>query len=284
MPLYTLVVFILLTVVAIGSHFVLRESLFDLLKQAGQWMLFMEPDVNKVGSTRLIIYGVQWSLAFEWMFYCSLPILGALFFRIRMSALTIILASVFLVIFLYIIFEFYDFRAWNGMIQFLGGLPAAFLSKNEKLRRICSKTWMSFLLLFLFVIILLYYPSSFSPIPFLIITVLFTGIACGNDLFGILSHRTCRLLGQISYSIYLLHGLVLFTMFYFIIGFNNIANLTIIPYWGVICLCTMPLVIVTSLTFYFVEKPGIDSAKRVTEKVRRFFSYAPSATLPKADG
>ena len=35
-------------------------------------------------------------------------------------------------------------------------------------------------------------------------------IACGNDLFGILNVSGLRLMGMVSYSVYLLHGVSLF--------------------------------------------------------------------------
>lgn len=283
MPLYTVVVLILFTMVAIVSHFMIRESLPDLLTHAIQWMFFMEPDINQVRQTRLIIYGVQWSLAFEWMFYCSLPILGALFFRIRSSLTTILFSSFFLVIFLIIIFKVYDFRAWNGLLQFLGGLPAALLSKNKKVRALCSKSWMSAIWIVGFVFALIYFYDSIQIVHFIFISILFTGIACGNDMFGLLTTKICRQLGQISYSIYLVHGLVLFTTFYFVIGFNNITKMSLTKYWSIICLCTIPLIIVTCITFRFVEKRGIDSAKKITDRIKRLFDYESPSSLPKAD-
>jgi peptidoglycan/LPS O-acetylase OafA/YrhL len=272
MPLYGFAMVILFLNVVILSHFVVRESFPDLLKHAGQWLLFMEPDINKVGGTRLIIYGVQWSLAFEWMFYCSLPLLGLFFFKIRTPVLTILLASIFLIVFLVIIFGWYDFRAERGMVQFLGGLPAAFLARNERVRKIASSIWLSFVFILLLCYVLFFYESIFTPLPFLCMTLIFTGIACGNDLFGVLTLKACRLLGQVSYSIYLLHGLVLFTTFNYIIGFNNVTRMSVFTYYGTICVCAVALATVSSFTFNFVERRGIDSAAGITNKLRRIFS------------
>ena len=226
MPLYGAVILFLLWMVALLSGFVARESPMKLFTEAAQWLLFMEPNVNGFPSTRLIIYGVQWSLAFEWMFYCSLPLFGRIFFRIRVPIVTLLIATLGLVIFLRIIFVFYPTEEWWRMCQFLGGIPAAFLARNAKAKKWCSAGWLSILFVILLVLVVSWYHSIFDWIPFLCISLFFTCIACGNDLLGLLSLKVCRLLGQVSYSIYLLHGLVLYITINLIVGIDNVAKLS----------------------------------------------------------
>ena len=115
------------------------------------------------------------------------------------------------------------------------------------------------------------YPLIFSFVPLVCMTVVFIGICCGNSLFGLLTSKPCRQLGQISYSIYLLHGLLLFINFYFALGGGQAAQFTILQHWITICICSIFVVILCSFSYYYIEKPGIESPTGLTRKIRGFF-------------
>jgi len=53
-------------------------------------------------------------------------------------------------------------------------------------------------------------PFHLPPLPLTMMTFVFAAIAYGNSLFGLLTHLYPKTLGQVSYSIYLLHGIALF--------------------------------------------------------------------------
>lgn len=271
MPIYILALFILVLIIAFLSHFSLKESPQNLVRQISQWILFMEPNINNIQGTKYINSGVQWSLTFEWVLYCSLASIGCLFFRIRTPLITIISTIIFLVIFLIIIQKYYPFREWEKASAFLPGIIGAILVRNEKVKRFCSNERNTLFLIVVPAIILLYYPTMFAPIPYLCVTIIFISIACGNTIFGILTMKSTLLLGQISYSIYLLHGFILFLTFIFIINPNKAEKLPIPIYWGIICICTIAVTVICSLTYHFVEKPGIDRALTVVIRVKQIF-------------
>lgn len=56
-------------------------------------------------------------------------------------------------------------------------------------------------------------------------------MACGNTLFGALGSAVSRTLGEITRSIYLLHGKVLYCLFTFILPRPGAAQLTPLGHW-----------------------------------------------------
>jgi peptidoglycan/LPS O-acetylase OafA/YrhL len=157
------------------------------------------------------------------------------------------------------------------MSPFLGGIVAAFLVRNEKIRRFCAKPWVTPLAMLSLYLALTWSRTIFEPMPFLFITFFFVCVACGNSLFGVLTFRLCRLLGQVSYSIYLLHCLTLFVLFYFVFGFDAAAHLSYLGYWTTVSVGTIFLVILCGFTYTYIEKPGIDHAESITRRVNRLF-------------
>ena len=78
-----------------------------------------------------------------------------------------------------------------------------------------------------------------------------------------------RKLGQITYSIYLTHGIVLFVVFRYLIGFKLVAKLTEIEYWGVIALCIFPIIFISQLTFKHIERPFINLRTKNNHKITK---------------
>jgi len=86
-------------------------------------------------------------------------------------------------------------------------------------------------------------------------------IAAGNDMFGLLSHRLMRYLGMVSYSLYLLHGLVLFSCFRFVLGFDRARSVSPLGHWLIVGGCALVLVPLCTLTYYWIEKVGLGKKK-----------------------
>ena len=96
----------------------------------------------------------------------------------------------------------------------------------------------------------------------LVVTLVFTLIALGNDIFGLLKINALKVLGEISYSIYLLHGIVLYVMIDLVLGRDFVKGLTVLEYWLMIFGLTPILVIICTLTFKYIEKPFINKGKK----------------------
>jgi len=53
----------------------------------------------------------------------------------------------------------------------------------------------------------------YTPLNRILVALLFVMLAGGYDFGGILRHRGMKMLGDMSYSIYLMHGVVLYSVF-----------------------------------------------------------------------
>jgi len=256
MPLYIFVVLLVFIVVGVLSGFVLRTSIVHIMAQLVKWVFFIEADVNGVAGTKRAVAGVVWSLAYEWLFYCSLAVVGWGIYRIRTSARTLVMSGLFFLLFLAIILVYYPDDMLRRLLPFAGGIAAAYLVRKDLVRRYCSGRWASVVILLLMGVVFLY-PDLSHVVPFLCISLVFIMIASGNDLFGLLSHRLTRYLGMVSYSFYLLHGLVLFVCFRFVFGVERARSFSPLGHWMIVGGCALVLVPLCTLTYYWIEKVGV---------------------------
>ena len=248
-PMYLFSIACVFAVAIAVTGFELREPATTLALQALTWLSFgfANPDeLNGLGRSAIINGGVQWSLAYEWLFYLFLP-LGLIFARGPGFILIAVVASACIQAFSSTALE------WN----FVFGALAAVLAAEHRLP--AARIWNSKLVALLVVgaIVLLF--SMFDrgyglPQAALLFSAFFC-IANGNDLFGLLTCRAARLLGAVSYSIYLMHAIVLFVVLRVVDRFAPIANMAPGNYWAVVAGCGIALVVICSVTYRWVEHP-----------------------------
>ncbi|MDX7952947.1 acyltransferase [Lichenihabitans sp. Uapishka_5] len=176
------------------------------------WIFFQSTDIAGYPATNLIDAGVHWTLAYEWTFYLALPLLAFAWTKLRFEAWALFLLSVaaLLVARLNPVLPplqglFVAPFALGGLVGEIGRLPA--------IRRHAAG-WMGTLVCaFAALTLFLSCDNPYSVFSYLILLFVFAPIACGNTLFGLLRTRTMLMLGEISYSLYMLHGLVLFGIY-----------------------------------------------------------------------
>lgn len=91
------------------------------------------------------------------------------------------------------------------------------------------------------------------------IGILFVSVCCKSDLFGLLKSNGLIFLGDISYSIYLVHGFILYLLFtYFdVYNFNGVGR---IQFYSILPFVMAIVVLVSSITYRYVEKPFLGKA------------------------
>ena len=267
-PLYLFALMLLVIVVAWLSNFSLVDPPIKLLNGLARWASFTtlgNPDLNGVKDTSRIVASVIWTLPYEWFFYISLP-LFALPFRMPSPRLYVILGA------MGIVGAVLCNKTEPAIISwFASGAVAAFLVRSKFFRSIAVLKVSALLAITCVVIAVSCCRSVHHLKALVLLSVAFTIIACGNSLFGLLTNAVSRTLGEMSYSIYLLHGIVLFVAFNLIIGPIHAATFSALEHWSVIAICSPLLVFASFTTFRLIEAPAMRSTPYVTDRIHLCF-------------
>lgn len=156
---------------------------------------------------------------------------------------------------------------WH-LLSFAGGVTAALLVRFEWFCQLASKRISSFVLLASIGVTVILFLSPHAPVPLLLLSLSFALIAGENTMFGALSSEVSRTLGEMVYSIYLLHGGMLFVFFKFLVGFDRATLLSVSTHWLLVILMTPVLVSLCFVTFRFIERPAMQSTAAVTKWIR----------------
>lgn len=113
------------------------------------------------------------------------------------------------------------------------------------------------------------FDTAYRIPPLLQLTVIFCLIACRASLFGLLTSKTARQFGELAYSIYLLHGIVLFVAIHFAVGVSTVAAMSPVEYWILIAALVPVLLGATVVSFRLIETPGLGLASWIIAHKRR---------------
>ncbi len=264
-PLYLVMIVALWFIALASAGFVLRVPIRTAVTTTARWLSFTilgTPPLNGFPETNTALAGLVWSLPYEWWFYATLP-LAAMLFRPRQPwvwlAFSIVLAGTG---------ARWALSPFGREItaSFIGGIVAAYAVRNDRCRQFAAGPTAAV------VCALALFAASRTDTAFhwpalACLTLAFVIIACGNSLFGILDWRVSRVLGEMGYSLYLLHGLVLFVAFRWIVG-EAAGTLSVGEHWMVVFVCAPALVAICYATFNLIEWPAMSSAGPVTAWLR----------------
>jgi peptidoglycan/LPS O-acetylase OafA/YrhL len=257
--MYYVSIAFLILFVFIATDWKLEVGFFSLLHSLIDWGIFAITNQSKVNgfqNTTIINAGVVWSLPFEWLFYFGLPIF-ALFLRKKTPQVYVLAGILVLMGYLYLHRNIHI----SYILSFIGGAIAAYLVKYKPGFKINSY-WANILILICLFGIVQFSTADNHFCKFLIATA-FILIAYGHNLFGILHYKSVKFLGEICYSTYLIHGLILFATFYFGIGLKTAKSFSPTQYCTVIFLITPLVVIFSFLGYRYIEKPFMNLAKKI---------------------
>ena len=245
-PMYAMSVLMVLLVIATVSGFALHTSPVALARELRPWLSFGFMDtgaVNGVAEARYV-NAVYWTLAFEWAFYLALPLL-ALFARGWGAAALV--AAVLL------------FGTQSPIVfNFLFGALAAWTVHRRLLEGRLRSPWLTALpLLSLGAYFAL--PGGNGLPHSLALFGFFIFVVHGTSLFGLLRTRAAKVLGTISYSIYLTHCIALFATVHAVDRLVPIRTLDGGQYWMLAALAAAGCVLLSAVTYRYVEHPFIHS-------------------------
>lgn len=255
-PLYLLVLSFISLVIFLSGGFE-QLNYPDVLYDYLLWFVFLGGDINSFSGTNLIIAGVDWTLRYEWFFYLLLPIIT--FFIYRVLGVVFLLVSFF--IFLFFSPVVFGLNSKYFILFYIGGGVAFLLYKftwcMPSQDFLNSKRFSFFLVLLIYIV--LTYENSMGVIHMFLMGLLFFCIAAGSSIFGVLNLKYSILLGEISYSIYLLHGLVLYLFFVF---FVDPKSFTVLQYSYFMPVVALIVVLLSVVSFKYIEMPFISLGRK----------------------
>jgi peptidoglycan/LPS O-acetylase OafA/YrhL len=294
-PMYLLAVGLMLTIVAWRTSFALREPLWTVLAAALHWLALglapLQPDVNGYRGTGLILAGVTWTIFVEWLFYGSLWLMAGIargMWPLRFASGGFLLCLLVLVIAAASSMAISGAQLTPALVvgmlatvvaSFFSGMIAACLVRHRARPRVpaCAA---SLLALACLAVVFLAFDNMLGPIQIVLVSAFFYLVCDGSTLFGLLSTRPARRMSAMSYSIYLMQGLVLTTVFA-VPQIRDFAMTGAVQYWLVGGLCALLLVLVSAGTYRLVEKPAITQGRRVRSKLADFISIREASILRK---
>ena len=266
-PLYWLVV-VYVVAVALFSTAGAPINWGEVGNQVLSWVLFQQQDIHGFHNTWMSIAGVNWTLIYEWTFYFLLPLLAALYLLARRSRwVTALLVAAGLFVTLQG-FNLFTLTSSGSFLYFiLGGLTYSW-GQNPRLKgliKAASHPAAVAIPVVALTVLLVFYPEAYGLPQALLMFLVFAPIAWGCSLGGLLKIRPIRLLGEISYSVYLLQGVVLYLAFTVLwpTFFTRPRSVEVV--FTSLLASGVVLILLSTLTFRFIEAPFIRWGKRVAE-------------------
>ena len=256
-PLYIFALILITITVAFRSNFELNVDFISLVKQYLRWFGFHGGMINNYSETKIVIAGVDWTLKYEWLFYFSLPCIALL---MKYGKFWVVGAS-FVSVLLFIFPISFGSISSVFFILFAVGGCSAYISNRFQGKINLVKSRMASISCLSLIVASLFYPYTLDLFHILLISVFFILVVLGNDMFGLFSLKQSVFLGEISYSIYLLHGIVLYMLF----SVFNVVDLSKVElniyslFMPFIC---MLVVVISSMTFSLIENPSISFGRK----------------------
>ena len=191
--------------------------------------------------------GIHWTLHFEWVFYLLLPF-TALVLRGRWWKLLVVPIGIIT----------FMLPGWGYWIIFYFGVLAAHIVHEYPRMEIAKRKWFGIIPI---LGVMLVYVMSYKPysVPqYAVSLIVLLSFIYGNSLFGLLKTRAAIFLGTISYSVYLMHGIVLYAVLGLTHVFVPVASLGAYTFWSLILLSGLLTVLVSAWTYRYVEHPFLE--------------------------
>lgn len=247
-------------------------------KALAMWVTsYAEPPLFGFADAGLINAAVLWSLWYEWIFYFAVLPLAALLrdlTRARLPAWGLPLAL--LVIGLVLGPMIARPRILYYLPLFALGMVALDLAEHPRARRWLAAPGMALVVAGLVALALARAPLPFPPPQLFAYALFFACAAAGNRFGGLLAAKGSVVLGECSFGLYLIHGIVLFTLFTFVLPAGAPVTLA----YAALPAAAVIAVVVSALAHLAIERPGMRLGKRLA---RRLGSRPVPGGRPAAD-
>ncbi|CAN5576358.1 acyltransferase [soil metagenome] len=198
------------------------------------------------------VAGVTWSLKYEWIFYGVLPLLIGLRHPRWITMMVIG----------YVVYFISTTHGWihkpfGPSFNLIGGMAVAQIQHSGALSRIAWRSrWMSCVGLLILIAMPIALDRGVPILLFPLTTTLFLIIVKGNSFFGVLTSPGPKAVGTISYSVYLLHGMVLYLANPLLGRLTGPDSVTL--YWLALSGVGLVAVAISAVTYRWIEHPFIE--------------------------
>jgi peptidoglycan/LPS O-acetylase OafA/YrhL len=247
-----------------GFHLVV--PLWQLALSFVEWLAFGLPmgagnSINGIADVTSLGAGVFWSLQMDWVFYILL--LGLVWFTRRRWRLALVIVPTAII---YMVMRPNQVQ-YHGALGRFGAFLTFFLwcFCFGMVGSVIKSKWpewpwartrsASALAVLIYVVLLCFMPPIWGRQNSLLIFPLFMLIAYGTDIFGLLSTPAAVFMGRISYSVYLFHALVLFSVVQALGPHLPIAQMGWLRFWLTISPIGLLAIGVATLSHRWIEMP-----------------------------
>ncbi|MGR5946084.1 acyltransferase family protein [Enterobacter sp. C4G1] len=213
-PLYIVVVLfsIFYVMLTVKTPF----DIYPYIRVSFYWLtfdFFGTPNINGFPLSKSIVAGVFWSLSYEWMFYFLIPAFSV-FAVSKKSSMFIVCMMLAILAFIYGVNIEIGLWPQIHVLCFIIGAACAHIYKFYPgfIKKLKSPVFSVIAVAALGVCIYLF-DTPYSHVPTILIGIAFMIISSGNSILGFLKTRSMKILGTISYSVYLLHGIIYTVLF-----------------------------------------------------------------------
>ncbi len=246
-PMYLFSAAIVTLLALIASDFDFSRPIL-LARNVLSWFTLGIETTTSVNSVSIIPFnaGIHWTLHFEWIFYLVLPIAALVLTKTPLRFVAV-------PIFAYVLLS--PYRGY-WMIFFFGIAAAHIIERYPSMPWLKDKLAGMVPVVGLAVVYFMNY-KPYSVGQYFVTLLVLLCFIYGNSLFGLLRTVGAKFLGAISYSIYLLHGIILHLVLVSVNHFFPIISLSPLAYWSFISLAGVITVLVSAFTYQYIEYPFI---------------------------
>jgi peptidoglycan/LPS O-acetylase OafA/YrhL len=236
---------------------------FGYLIGAATWISGKEVDLLSHPISLRINAGVLWSIRLEWLFYLIvLPGSAVAIDILRSHRLPTWIVPLGLLM-LTFVFRLAGFHFGHASIRFVSlfavGMLAFEVQSRPGIRSLLANRINAIPAIAALVIGMAFAPTPYGVIALPLYAFFFACVACGNSLGGFLQTKGALVLGECSFGIYLLHGIVIFGLFE---TFRSaFAARPIDDFPAILPLIAILVVALTGATYLAIERPAMAKGK-----------------------
>ncbi len=205
------------------------------------------------GMERTHLMTAAWTLFYEVVFYLALPVFAPMA-GTRRRATCFLAAMIALLAVHRVLVHTYEFSLLSFWVGFVvSELLDRFPREMGVLRGRIPAVGAAAVLMLLPLVT----QGRLNPLSFGCASLVFGMVAAGNDMVGVLTLRGTRLLGIVSYSVYLLHMLILALVLREVNGFLPIGGLGTLSFCAIVAAMTFVVAGISMVSFRFIEYPWL---------------------------